>query len=66
MICNKRDVLSENYRRLVERLSESVIGLKTGLRTAAFDALYFESEEVRHQCDEARRALESHRVDHGC
>jgi len=43
MIFNKRDALFENYRQLVEGLSEAVIGLKAGPRTAAFEALYKES-----------------------
>jgi hypothetical protein len=66
MICTKRDALSDNYRRLVERLSEAVMGLKTGQRTAAFDKLYGESEEIRTECEKARQALESHRLEHGC
>jgi hypothetical protein len=66
MICNKRDALFENYRQLVERLSESVIGLKAGQRTAAFEALYQESEQIRRECEQARSAVESHRKEHGC
>lgn len=66
MICNKRDLLFENYRHLVERLSETVITLKTGQRTAAFDAMYGESEEIRRECEKARQAVESHRREHGC
>ena len=66
MICNKRDTLFENYRHLVERLSESVIALKTGQRTAAFDVMYGESEEIRRECEKTREELESHRREHGC
>ena len=66
MICNKRDVLFENYRQLVERLSESVIGLKAGQRTAAFEALYQESEQIRRECEQARSAVDAHRREHGC
>jgi hypothetical protein len=50
----------------VERLSESVIALKTGQRTVAFEALYGESEEIRQACDKARMALEALRAEHGC
>jgi hypothetical protein len=66
MICNKRDALFENYRQLVERLSESVIGLRVGQRTAAFEALYQESEQIRRECENARCELETHRHEHGC
>ena len=66
MICTQRDMLFEDYRNLVERLSETVIVLKPGQRTAAFDVLYKESEKIRCQCEQARRALDSHRRDHGC
>jgi hypothetical protein len=66
MICNQRDTLFENYRQLVERLSESVIGLKTGQRTAAFEALYQESEQIRRECEKARCAVDAHRREHGC
>ena len=48
MICIKRDTLFENYRHFVERLSESVIRLNTGQRTATFDKLYKESEHNWH------------------
>lgn len=58
MICNKRDALFENYRQLVERLSESVIGLRSGQHSAAFDAMYQGTEDIRDKCDAARRALE--------
>ena len=66
MICNKRDVLFENYRQLVERLSEAVTGLKAGQRTAAFEALYQESEQIRSECEKARCEMEAHRHEHGC
>jgi len=54
MIFNKRDALFENYRQLVERLSEAAIGLKAGQRTAAFEALYKESEQIRSECEKGR------------
>lgn len=66
MICNKRDALFENYRQLVERFSESVIGLRSGQRTAAFDALYQESEQIRRKCEDARSEVDAHRSEHGC
>jgi hypothetical protein len=42
------------------------MALKTGQRTAAFEKLYGESEEIRRECERARAALESHRREHGC
>ena len=66
MICNKRDTLFESYRNLVERFSGSVLGLKSGQRTAAFNTIFQETEEIRRACDAARQALDAHRLEHGC
>ena len=64
MICNKRDTLLEHYRHLVERLGESVMGLKTGQPAATFARLYEESEQIRRECEKARSAVESYRSEY--
>jgi hypothetical protein len=66
MICNKRDTLLEHYRHLVERLGESVMGLKTGQLAATFARLYEESEQIRRECEKALQMLESYRFEHRC
>jgi hypothetical protein len=65
MVCPKRDILFEDYRQLVERLSETVMGLKAGQRTAAFNGLYQESEQIRRECEKVRAALAVHQVSLG-
>jgi predicted secreted protein len=66
MLCRERDTLFENYRHLVERLSEVVMELRAGRGTAEFNEVYRISEAVRAACDDARLELEQHRAEHGC
>lgn len=66
MLCDKRDQLFEDYRHLVERLAAAVLALRDGSHTDDFDVVYGQSEQIRRDCDQARRTLEEHRSEHGC
>ena len=66
MLCPERDSLMEKYRNGVVALGTAVMMLKSGKGTTEFDRLYRDSEDCRVACDKARRALETHRQEHGC
>jgi len=66
VLCHKRDVLFEDYRHSVDRLSEAVMALTSGRQRPEFDALYRDCEKARVACTEAHQLLDKHRHEHGC
>ena len=56
----------ERYRTAVQALGTAVMILKSGKGTSEFDRLFRDTEDCRTACDKARRALETHREEHGC
>jgi hypothetical protein len=65
MICPERERLAHEYRVAVDAFRESVYALKD-LRELEFDQAYKTTELRCVVLDNARKALDHHRAEHGC
>jgi hypothetical protein len=65
MICKERKQLADAYRESVDKFRDAVSTMRQ-LQGGAFNRAFAESEALRIVADEARRALEIHRLQHRC
>jgi hypothetical protein len=65
VVCPERERLALEYRIAVDAFRDSVYALKD-LRGLEFDRAYKTTELRRAVLENARKALDHHRTEHGC
>jgi hypothetical protein len=65
MVCEEKMRLIVTYVAATERLAIAVAKLRQST-DEEFDEAFIVSEMARTECGKARRAIQEHRVQHGC
>lgn len=65
MFCPERERLARDYRVAIDAFRDSVHALKH-LRGLEFDRAYKTTKLRRAELENANKALDHHRIDHGC